>query len=67
MSLPRIDVRMQIKKPSQVIRLNAPQFKPANVTRMSRKRAEQSGQQHRKLCGSWLASDVAGTFNTFIA
>jgi hypothetical protein len=47
MSLPRVDVRMQIKKPSQVIRLNAPEFKPANVTRMSRKGAEQSGHPHR--------------------
>ncbi|MDT3314893.1 hypothetical protein QZR14_26360 [Pseudomonas sp. rhizo66] len=67
MSLPRVDVRMQIKKPSQVIRLNAPEFNPANVTRMSRKGAQQRGWQHRELCGSWLASDVAGTFNIFIA
>ena len=43
MSLPRVDVRMQIKKSVQVIRLNAPKFKPANVTRMSRKGAKQSG------------------------
>jgi hypothetical protein len=34
---------------------------------MSLETAQQSGQQHRKLCGSWLASDVAGTFNIFIA
>ena len=43
MSLPRVDVRMQIKKSVQVIRLNAPEFKPANVTRMSRETAQQSG------------------------
>jgi hypothetical protein len=48
MSLPRVDVRMQIKKSVQVIRLNAPQFKPANVTRMSRKRAEQSFKEHAR-------------------
>jgi len=42
MSLPRVDVRIQIKKSLQVIRLNAPTFKPANVTRMSRRSPEQS-------------------------
>jgi hypothetical protein len=48
MSLPRIDVRMQIQKSVQVIRLNTREFKPANVTRMSRK-AEQSRNAHTSL------------------
>jgi len=48
MSLPRVDVHMQIKKPSQVIRLNAPEFKPANVTEMSRKGAKQSFKESTK-------------------
>jgi hypothetical protein len=48
MSLPRVDVRMQIKKPSQVIRLNASEFKPANVTGMSRKGAKQSFKEHAR-------------------
>jgi hypothetical protein len=31
------------------------------------KAQSRKGWQHRELCGSWLASDVAGTFNIFLA
>lgn len=56
MSLPRVDVRSLIKKSVQVIRLKALEFKPANVTQMSRRGAGQRGGRHRVLCGSRQAN-----------